>query len=196
MTSIGILLLAGGGSLRMLGPDKVLEQVRGLPLLTDRAMMCLDTKAIEVVVVTAPDKPDRKFALTDLDVLVVENGGSFQGMAHSLQLGLRHITADAVLIMLADLPDLTSQDLDKLIDYAQTSEAVIIRGTSQTGVPGHPVIIRRSLFDDLMSLRGDQGAAPVLARYKDQTETVALPDDHATADLDTPEAWSQWRLKN
>jgi CTP:molybdopterin cytidylyltransferase MocA len=194
--TVGILLLAGGGSLRMLGPDKVLEQVRGLPLLTDRAIMCLETQADQVVVVTAPDKPDRRIALKNLDVEIVENGGSFQGMSHSLQVGLRHITADAVLIMLTDLPDITSDDLNKIIDHAKSTSAPIVRGTTQNGTPGHPVLIKRALFDEFSRLEGDKGAVPILTAHKDSIDFVALTAEHATADLDTPEAWIEWRSKN
>lgn len=180
----------------MLGPDKVLEPVRGLPLLTDRALMCLETQADRIVVVVAPDKPNRKLALKNLDVDIVPNGGSFQGLAHSLQVGLRHISQDAVLIMLADLPDLTTEDLDKVISHARSTDADIARGTSETGQPGHPVLMKRALFEQVYDLSGDQGAGPILAANKDRIELVNLPGDHATADLDTPEAWSQWHQKN
>lgn len=179
----------------MQGRDKTLEEVRGRPLLADRAMMCLAADAQNVVVVTPPDKPDRRLALKGLDVEIVANNGSSKGLSHSLQVGLRHITQDAVLIMLADLPDLTAQDLNQIINHARRSNATITRGTTAAGKPGHPVLIKRALFDEIFTLTEDQGAAPILAAHKDEIDLVPLPENNATADLDTPEAWAEWRLK-
>jgi molybdenum cofactor cytidylyltransferase len=45
----------------------------------------------------------------------------------------------------------------------------------------------------LMELTGDQGARAVLQRHADKILYTALPGQHATTDLDTPEAWAAWR---
>ena len=193
MSEIDILLLAGGSSSRMRGADKLLEDVGGKTLIRDRAEMCLATSARRVIAVTAPEHAQRAAEVNDLDLAHVANDGAALGIAHSIQTALAQTDADAVVIMLADLPDLTTEDLNQIIDRAETSDALIIRGATQDGKPGHPVLIRKALFPDLMALRGDQGAAPVLKANQLQTELVQLPAQNALNDLDTPEAWAEWR---
>jgi len=69
----------------------------------------------------------------------------------------------------------------------------IIRATDTSETPGHPVIIPRHMFEGFADLRGDQGARPLL-RGQDVIQ-VALPDLHATTDLDTPLDWAAWRAR-
>jgi molybdenum cofactor cytidylyltransferase len=40
---------------------------------------------------------------------------------------------------------------------------------------------------------GDEGGRSVLAAHRDRVERIALPDDHAVLDLDTPEDWAAFR---
>lgn len=177
----------------MRGPDKVLRDVRGGPLLKDRAQACLDADACRVIVVVAPEKPERRAALNGLDVDIVDNEGASHGIAHSLQVGLRAVTAQAALVMLCDLPDLTGEDLKVVLKAAADHpDALLIRGTSASGKPGHPVVIRSPLFGEVLALSGDTGAAPILRAHQDQTQLVPLPANHALNDLDTPEDWAAW----
>ena len=68
----------------------------------------------------------------------------------------------------------------------------IIQATTQTGEHGHPVIFPLSVFEQLKSLSGDQGARGVIKRNKNLLRLVALPYLHARTDLDTPEEWQDW----
>ena len=56
--------------------------------------------------------------------------------------------------------------------------------------PGHPVVLKRSLFPELRELAGDQGARGLLQR-----ETIALEEIElqgaAPLDVDTPEDWQR-----
>ena len=49
------------------------------------------------------------------------------------------------------------------------------------------------LRDDLMTLKGDEGAKSVIVRHRARLRLVPLPARHATTDLDTPEDWAAWR---
>ncbi|NNK79803.1 MAG: nucleotidyltransferase family protein [Litoreibacter sp.] len=188
-----ILLLASGASRRMRGRDKLLEEVRGMPLLRDRAMACLAAKCGRVIVVLPPDRPDRDKALVGLDVEIIHTMGSEFGQAHSLQVGLSQVQEAQAMVVLADLPALTPEDLKSVLTRARTSPALILRGASETGKPGHPVLFRAALFPEVLELEGDQGAQPVIKRHLSKVELVPLPDLHALHDLDTPEDWAAWR---
>jgi CTP:molybdopterin cytidylyltransferase MocA len=177
-----------------MGPrDKLLEDVDGMALLRQRAMACLASRADVVRVVLPPNRPERTAALEGLNVDIIQNSGSELGLSHSLQRGIEDVNTDAALIVLADLPDLTTADLDKVIAAAGAHPlAQILRGADRSGKPGHPVLVRKELYPELSMLTGDTGAQPLLKRHT--ADTVLVPVGAAALrDLDTPEDWATWR---
>jgi len=181
---------------RMGARDKLLEDVGGMPLLRQRAMCCLSSSADRVRVVLPPDQPKRIEALRGLNVEIVMNEGSALGMSHSVQCGVAGLSTDDVLIVLADLPDLSAADLDKVISAADAHPlARILRGADMNGKPGHPVLIRKELYAQLGRLEGDTGAQPILKNHK--SDTVLVPIGAAALrDLDTPDDWAAWRAEH
>ena len=57
------------------------------------------------------------------------------------------------------------------------------------GTLGVPAVLPRRLFHDLLALRGDHGAKPILLREK----AAALPFPEGKTDLDTPEELERFR---
>jgi len=188
-----ILLLAAGSSSRMRGGDKLLEQVAGRPLLASVAQAAIGT-GVPVTVALPPDRPARAAALEGLALRQVTVPDAKDGMAQSLKAGLAAIPAAAgVMLLLADLPEITTQDLRRILDCWQEEPQAILRGAAADGTPGHPVCFPPDLRDDLMTLKGDEGAKSVLVRHRARLRLVPLPGRHATTDLDTPEDWAAWR---
>jgi CTP:molybdopterin cytidylyltransferase MocA len=188
-----ILILAAGSASRMRGGDKLLEQVDGQPQLARILQAALQT-GLPVIVALPPDRPDRAAAIAGFPAQKITVPDPAQGMAASLTAGLASLPpAAGVMLLLADLPELTAQDLITLRDaWAQEPEA-ILRGAAADGTPGHPVCFPPDLRDDLMTLKGDEGARAVLVRHRARLRLIPLPDHHATTDLDTPEDWATWR---
>jgi len=188
-----ILILAAGSSSRMRGADKLLEEIDGEPLLTRSARMALAT-GCPITVALPPDRPARLAALQGLAVTPVIVPDAAKGMAASLIAGLGALPASApVLMVLADLPDLTTKDLQACLAVWTKDPYAIQRGAAADGTPGHPVGFPPDLRTELLALTGDTGARDVLTRHADRLHLVRLPGTHATTDLDTPEAWAQWR---
>jgi CTP:molybdopterin cytidylyltransferase MocA len=98
------------------------------------------------------------------------------------------------MVVLADMPDSTTDDLNTLRDAFDADPRAIIRATSN-GVQGHPVVFPADLFPDLIAITGDTGAKPVIMAQRDRLHLIPLPEGHATTDLDTPEAWDDWRTR-
>lgn len=191
-----ILLLAAGASSRMRGGDKLLEPVAGEPLLTRIARAALATRA-PVTVTLPPDRPARSAALAGLPVAQVTVPDPAQGMSASLAAGLAAIPpSHGIMLLLADLPEITAEDLTHLLTLWRQEPEAILRGAAQDGTPGHPVCFPPDLRDDLLTLRGDEGARSVLIRHRARLRAVPLPGTHATTDLDTPEDWAAWRAAN
>lgn len=191
--SVVILILAAGASSRMRGGDKCLEVVDGVPLLRQVAVRCLAT-GCPVLVALPPDRPLRAAALHGLAVTQVAVPDPAQGMAASLVAGVGLVPKGAaVLLMLADLPEMTVQDLAAVLAGQAAHPGAILRGAAADGTPGHPVLFPADLRAELLALTGDEGARSILQRHTDRVLPVPLPDRHAVTDLDTPEDWAAWR---
>lgn len=114
-------------------------------------------------------------------------------MSASIRAGLATCTAPAVMIVLADMPDVTTQDMECLIAAHLAHPEDIIQATAADGRPGQPVIFPRAHYPALMKLEGDQGGKPIIKAHG--ARPVALPAEHALTDLDTPEDWAHWRAR-
>ncbi|MBL4927666.1 nucleotidyltransferase family protein [Fuscibacter oryzae] len=185
-----ILILAAGASSRMAPRDKLLEQIDGQPLIARSLRIALAT-GLPVTMALPPDRPDRWRAIEGMggDRVTVERARD--GMAESLKKGLAAIPPDApVLLLLADLPELETADL---LAVAGADPDFIQRGATQSGQPGHPVLLPAWLRPELNLLTGDEGARALFQRHKGQLRLVPLPDNRALTDLDTPEDWARWR---
>lgn len=196
MDKIPILLLAAGQSRRMGGADKLMQEIDGEPLLRRSARIAMT--AGPVIVALPPAPHPRHGALAGLDIVVVEVPDAAEGMNASLRRAVTALPpqAPAAMVLLADLPDLTAQDLSHVlaaIDFS--SKNLVWRGATEDGRPGHPVVFHKALFPELLALTGDGGAQSVAQAHKDRQVLVPLPGQNARTDLDTPEAWADWRAK-
>lgn len=188
-----ILILAAGSSSRMRGGDKLLELIDGTAQLTRIAKAALAT-GCPVTVALPPDRPARVACVQGLPLRQVVVPNPDAGMAASLVTGLAALpAASPVLLLLADLPDITAEDLNRVLSAWAKHPDRILRGMGADGTPGHPVGFPPDLRAELLALTGDQGAREVLGRHKSRLLGVALPDSHATTDLDSPEDWAHWR---
>ena len=185
-----ILLLAAGRSSRMRGRDKLMEEVDGAPLL--RVMARRATRAgVPVRVVLGPGQEGRRAALADLDLAVVEASDD-DGMAASIRTGVAGLSGP-VLLVLADMPEITAQDLYLMVSLGARAPQAVLRAATRDGRPGHPVLFPADLVPELAQLRGDQGARDILRAAAARVHLLPLAGERALVDLDTPEAWAAWR---
>jgi len=197
VTDIPVLILAAGEARRMRGSDKLLEPVAGVPLMRRQAIMARAATRAPVLVALPPAPHHRYDAIGGLDVTPLPVTDTAEGMSASLKAGLAALpaSAPAVLILLADLPELASDDLTKMLKERKGSpEMLVWRGATETGEPGHPIIIDRTLFPAFGTLTGDAGGQAVIdTAGDDRIALVPLPGRRARTDLDTPEDWAEWR---
>lgn len=192
--NLTILIPAAGTASRMRGGDKLLEDVGGEPMLRRQARLALSV-CPQVIVTLRPADPSRRKALEGLDIATLAVPDAAEGMAASIRAGA-DATQGAVMILPGDMPELTAADLQAVIDAFDQDRSAICRGAVADGTPGHPVIFPNDLRADLQDLRGDEGARKLLQRHMARVRLIALPDQHALTDLDTPEAWQKWRAHN
>ncbi|MFP7571654.1 NTP transferase domain-containing protein [Marivita sp. S2033] len=195
MSRVAIVIPAAGASRRMAGRDKLLEQVAGQPLLrlvTDRAL-----SASDLVFVTLPSAQSRRAdVLRGAQVRVIEVPDASDGMAASLRRAAHSLPGDVsgVLVLPADMPDITGADLRKILDVFHAADcAFIVQATGADGTPGHPVVFPADLVPAFAGLTGDRGAKAIITANRARLVHVPLCGRRALTDLDTPEAWDAWR---
>lgn len=194
---VDILLLASGASRRMGGEDKLLRALEGEPLLRRAARAAVNSGVGKVHVILPPDGAARRATLKGLAVNEVSADDWQDGMAASLRAGLSAVAGEtqAVIVALADMPDVTSDHYRALATAAVESGGdTICRAVTETGKQGHPVLFPRRLFAELAALTGDEGARDILKAEGAAVRAVPTAGEGAVIDLDTPEAWEA-RLK-
>lgn len=184
---VTILIPAAGTSSRMRGGDKLLELVDNTPQLRRAALAAL-AASDQVTVTLRVGDLTRRACLDGLPVTLIPVADAALGMSASLR-AVPWITP--LMILPADMPDITGDHLTTVIDSFDQHH--ILRATAQDGTPGHPVVIPADLLPALQSLSGDEGARSILRAHSGRIKLIALPDQVATTDLDTPEDWAGWR---
>lgn len=189
--AVGAVLLAAGRASRMgeSAGHKLLAQFDGEPLVRRMATVALGSKAAQTAVVTGHRADDVAAALAGLDVDVVDNPAYGSGMASSLKAGLGALNGKlaGALVLLGDMPALTSEHLDRLIAaFGAAGGGAIVRACDGER-RGNPVILPRAAFDDAMALSGDVGARTLVESGIWPVRDIDI-GPAARLDVDTPEA--------
>jgi molybdenum cofactor cytidylyltransferase len=186
---VAALVLAAGSGIRMGGDNKLLQHVGGVPMLRRVVNAALASRCTSVSVITGFAAPDAEACLDGLDVGFIHNPDHATGMASSLRSGLAalDITADAAVVLLADMPFIDGGHIDRLIDAFDPGRPKIVAPVKD-GRRGNPILWPRAFFAEMQTVEGDVGARDLLRRHADQVEAVACDDDAIFADIDTPAA--------
>lgn len=182
---IAALLLAAGAGRRFGGP-KLLQDLDGKPVVRWSVETYRHPLVGEIVVVVPPEHEDIRRALAGLDVRIVVNPDPGLGMGSSLARGVAALGAEieAVLIALADEPRVNPAVFERAVARYRTGDVSIVVPTFG-GVRGHPVLIDRSVFDELRALSGDRGARAVTDRDASRVAIVEMGESRPI-DVDTP----------
>lgn len=194
MQNVCVLIPAAGAATRMRGADKLLEVVDGVPLLV-RQVCIAQSAGLNVLVTLRADRPLRGAAIAGLDVDIQTIDAPDEGIAASIRAGAVWARARgaALMVLLADLPDITASDITTMAQAAHNHDGQIVQATASDGTPGHPVVWPWSALPQLALVRGDSGGRHIIAQSGLPIHRVALPGRAAVTDLDTPEAWAVWR---
>lgn len=203
--TVDAILLAAGQSRRMGIRNKLLEPVGGDAMIRKVASQILGSGIRRLLVVTGHEAPQIEDALRGLPVRFVHNSDYRTGMASSVRTGIRTLSdpgavpgasqpgADAALICLGDMPDISASAIDRMLAAYDPDRGRRIIVASHKGRRGNPVLWDRRYFDDLLTLEGDTGARDILRDQADSVIAVDMDDAGVLRDLDTPEALASYR---
>ena len=187
---IASLILAAGESSRM-GSDKALLTYRGRAFLESILLNLRDAGIKEIAVVLGHHADEIQEAVNLQGVRVILNGNYQAGQTSSLQAGLAALEAlspEAVILCLVDHPAVSADVIAKLCDHFRVGKFQVIVPTFH-GQNGHPVVIGRGLFPDLLALGPKQGANCVIRKYRAATRFVEVDDPGVVLDVDDPQTY-------
>lgn len=184
--SVGAVLLAAGSSQRAGKTNKLLFRYQGEALVLKVAQMLKQSRVSKVVAVTGFERAQVEEALRVSDVHCQHNIAHASGMASSVVSGVSGLLeTDAILVCLGDMPHITPQTINQIIDKFKTTPDKSIFIPVHNGQRGNPVLFSRVFFDTLLSLEGDTGARLLCRQYPDQVCEVHVTHPGVLLDYDT-----------
>jgi molybdenum cofactor cytidylyltransferase len=137
----------------------------------------------------------RQLALGE-GIKVVVNQDYGQGMASSLRAGLSALDpqVDAALIVLADQPFVRPETFDRLANQHCCSNADLkaqIVIPTHKGFRGNPVLLDRSVFSEVMALKGDVGCRAIFGSHLEGIVKVEVEDAGILLDIDNQEDYQR-----
>ncbi len=188
--AIAGLVLGAGRSSRMGGPNKLLEEINGKPLIRIVTEHVLASKARPVIVVTGHQREKVEAALKGLPVTFVHNPHFADGLGTSLKAGIAALPPepDGAVVCLGDMPQVDAGIIDRLLGAFDPDSGALVVIPTIDGKRGNPVVWSRRFFPDLMAVEGDVGARHLIGRYSEAVTEVPLTGTAALTDVDTPEA--------
>ena len=189
---VAALVLAAGQSARMCGPNKLLLEIDGRPMLARVVDTILATAARPVLVVTGHQADAVRDVLDDRDVRFAHNAQHAEGIGASIRTGVRalELTLDGVLVCLGDLPGLRKESVEALL-AAFTPDRICV--PVHDGRRGHPVLFGQRFLPELARLAGDRGARSILEAHPHAVCAVSVADDGVTFDVDNADQLARAR---
>lgn len=198
---VAIVLLAAGRSTRMGGPNKMLADANGQPLVVHAVKAALASQAVEVVVVLGNMADQVKAAIAAAAptgrLRFVVNPDFAQGLSTSVRTGIAALgkDIDAAIVQLGDMPGVTANLLDRLMAAFSPVEGRSICVPTVAGKRGNPVLWARRFFAEMSKVAGDTGAKHLIGEHADLVCEVEMTGEAAITDIDTPEALAAWRAR-
>ena len=146
----------------------------------------LRTGVERIVAVVKPGASDLEKRLKEENCEVVVCDNAAEGMGASLACAARQAgKADGYLVALADMP------------FVRPSSIAAVRAALEGGAPlcapyfrarrGHPVGIAGRFHEQLLALKGDEGARALLVEHEKSLVKIAVGDPGVIRDIDRPE---------
>ena len=191
---ISALILAAGQSKRM-GQPKMLLPWGNQTVIEHVVATFLKAGVEDILLVTGSEHERVEKAIDGYPLRKIHNRDYATGeMLSSLQCGLRELTkeAQAALIGLGDQPQVQEETI-RAIRHAyreQTSRLIV---PSFEMKRGHPWLVARSLWDDLLALQPPETPRDFLNKYAREILYLNMDTPTILADLDTPDDYIQSR---
>ena len=122
--------------------------------------------------------------LAGLPCAPIVNPDHAQGAGTSVRTGVSHVAAgaDALVVVLADMPYVTAEMIAALVARYRETRAPLV-ASHYGAVQAPPTLYDRALFEELLSIPGERCAKQV--RHEPEAAVVSWPES-ALRDVDVP----------
>lgn len=178
-----VCVVLGAGASTRLGRPKQLEPFAGKALVRHVVDVVAGSSCDAVGVVLGANAAQIAPVLGGSVATVVDNAAWDEGIASSIRAAAtwaRREGASALVMVLADQPLLDRDHVDRLVDAWRSGAPAA--ASLYGGALGVPALFAASLYDELLALEGDRGAARIL-RGHDGVVSVEWPE--GAVDVDT-----------
>lgn len=192
---IGAVVLAAGLSSRM-GQSKVLLPWDGRRTVIAHILQQLTLARVpHITVVTGHRSGEVGAVARPIATDVVLNPDFAAGeMLSSLQTGLRALPAHvaAALVVLGDQPRIQPKVVQAVLAAYAEGKGEIVAPSYQMR-RGHPILIDRRYWPEILALGPGGAPRDVIDRYQDRIAYVVVDTDSVLKDIDTPEEYRNER---
>ncbi len=191
---IAAILLAAGMSRRM-GQPKMLLPWGRTTVIEQVISMLMMAGIDDILVITGRYKEAIEEVIAKYPIQVVHNEKYTEGeMLSSLQCGLRELKAEAkaTLVVLGDQPQVQVGSVRLVCDAFLETKSNIVAPSYQMR-RGHPWLVARPLWDELLKMKSPQTPRDFLNAHKNEIHYVNTDDPNVLADLDTPSDYRKWQ---
>ena len=183
---VSATILAAGQSSRMENGNKLLLPINGIPMISHVCNTVLKAALDPVVVVTGYDNELVTQAIPTAINEIIYNSHWQSGMASSIYSGISALpkSIDGNMIVLGDMPMLSKNTLDLLIDefIVQHGDHIIYPIYEER--QANPVIFPKKYFQEILSTTGDRGCKKILKQYPDDAVGVSIGFPEVVFDCD------------
>jgi molybdenum cofactor cytidylyltransferase len=185
---IGIIILAAGNSSRLGRPKQLLEYKEST-LLKNTVSEALKVENSFVIVVTGSnhDLIEKKLNLPEITFSF--NSDWENGMSSSIANGIKQLLllnpkCEQCVLAVCDQPFVSSLIFENLIKEHHTAQKGIV-ASAYSETFGTPVLFHKKYFQDLLELKGQEGAKKLIKKYAEDVVSVLF--EKGNIDIDTEE---------
>ncbi len=190
---ITAIVLAAGESKRMGEPKLLMPWGKSAVLQT--VISTLQSAGVRDILVVTGGARQQVESLVGKTVQTIFNENYANGeMLNSIQIGLKEKMreASAALICLGDQPQIQERSVREIIEtWNQHRGRIIV--PSYEKQRGHPWLIARELWDEIMAMRAPKSMRDFLNKHKNEIFYVEADTPSVLQDLDTPEDYAKFK---
>lgn len=181
-----VMVMAAGASTRYGSAKQLARLPSGCTLVRHAAVTALET-GLPVQMVIGSHGELVRAELVGLDIEIVDATEWWRGIGRSIAQGVDAVLARAapsgLLLTLADLPQVTSEDLMRMADlHRQSPDRLLVSGFGDNRGP--PCLFPADCLPALQALIGDDGARGIVKM--NAARVVVVPLAAAGFDIDRP----------
>mgnify|MGYP002814544072 CR=1 FL=1 len=189
---IDCFILAAGMSKRMGNENKLLKKIDNKTILNHTLNNHIESKINNINLILGHQKDIILKHIDQQKISIIENNDFKSGMLSSILKINENISSKTtgILISLADMPFVTSEDINKLLEIFNKNDQKIICIPENKGKLGNPILLPKEIYEDLIrdisKLSNDKGLKKLILDKKYSYIKVNLSEG-VTKDFDTNE---------